>query len=188
MRINRSDVIACAAVAGVIWLYFKNKKTADKYDEVVDNIANNIDVNVSNEVINEAVDRAVARETASQVDTACQRAVRLVQDDIAHEVRKAVEVEKTHLKEDTKKAIEKKLESIDISEAKKEVIEDAQKMVADRLEEDTRVIKNTYEASIKNVAKMCEEMISSATVSANKAREPIDIGDVKTVIKLFKEV
>lgn len=188
MSITRSDVIAAAAVCLAAYFGYKVKKLSDKYEEAIDDIADNIDVNVNNEIINAAVEKAVNREAASQVDTACQRAVRLVQDDIAHSVHKVVEAEKANLKADTKKAIEKKLESIDISSAKKEVIEEAQKMVADRLEEDTRVIKNTYEASIKNVAKMCEEMITSASVSANKAREPIDIGDVKTVIKLFKEV
>lgn len=188
MSITRSDVIATVAIGISGYLAWRLKKLGDKYEQAIDTIANDIDVNVDNEIINEAVKKAVDRETASQVDTACQRAIRLVQDDIAHEVRKAVDTEKDHIKEDTKKAIEKKLDNIDISEARKEVISDAQKMVADKLEEDTRVIKNTYEASIKNVAKMCEEMISSATVSANKVREPINVDDVKTVINLFKEV
>ena len=185
MEFRPIDIFGVCAAAGCLYLGFRLKKMSGKYEEAIDKIANEIDIDISNEIIEAAVDKAVDREAALQVNNACNRAVRLVQSDIFNTVQAAVNAEKKTLNEDVKKAIEKKLADIDISDAKKEVIEMAQEIVANRLEEDTKAIAGTYEASIKKVAEMCENMISTATISAQKAREPVTVGDVKTVMKLF---
>ena len=188
MDINVRDILTITALTGVAVLGYKLKKLSEKYENAIDDIADGLDVNVDNEIINAAVEKAVNKETALQVNTACSKAVSAVRDDISMSVKRAVEVEKMSLKENTKKEIEKRIASIDITQAKKEVIEEAQQIVAERLEEDTKAIAGTYEASIKKMADMCETMIQQATVSAQKAREPVDFGDVKTIVKLIKEV
>ena len=181
-------IITGGLATAVVYLGIKEKKMSDKYEQAIDNIANNLDITVDNEIIHEAVERAVDRETSVQVNTACTKAVSAVKGEINSQVAAAVRVEQEHLKEDTKKAIEKKIANIDISKAREEVIKEAQEIVADRLEKDTEAIKGTYEASIKKVSEMCENMISAATVSASKVKQPVSVGDVKTIIKLFEEV
>ena len=180
-------IFNCVLAGAVVYLGYKEKKMSDKYEQAIDNIANNLDISVDNEIIHEAVERAVEKETSQQINTACTKAVSAIRSEINSQVAAAVRAETTHLHEDTKKAIERKLADIDISKARTEVIKEAQEIVADRLEEDTEAIKGTYEASIKKVSEMCENMISAATVSASKVKEPIAVGDVKTIIRLFEE-
>jgi hypothetical protein len=187
MSINRSDVIAAAALCVAGYFGYKFKKLSDKYEEATDKIAEGLDISVDDEIIKDAVDKAVDREVSTQVRIATNRAVNIVTNDIHDTVKKAVKAEEANLKESTRKAIERCVSDIDISKAKEEVIERAQDIVADRLEEDTKVIAKTYENSIKNVADLCEKMISTASTSANEVRRPIRTDDVETIIKIFKE-
>lgn len=186
MDIRDFGLISVSAV--VAYLIYKDIKKNDKYEKAIEKISEGIEVNADNEIIDKAIEKAVNREVGGQIDKACTKAVSNLHYEISSKVRAAVEAEEKLLKEDTKKAIEKKISQIDISEAKDEVIKEAQTIVANRLEEDTKAIAKTYETSIKNVADLCEKMISQATVSANNIRKPIGTSSTDTLIKIFEEV
>lgn len=182
------DLGLIVLAGGVSYLIYKDMKKDNKYDKAIEKIADGIDIDTDNEFIEKAVEKAINRELGSQIDKACTRAVSEVRYDISSKVQAAVKAEERNLSENTKKEIERKISQIDISKAKEEVIKEAQTIVADRLEEDTKAIAKTYETSIKNVADLCEKMISQATVSANNIRKPVSVGNSEALIEIFKEV
>ena len=182
------DFAIVGCVCGIAYLIFENQKSKDNYEKIVDKIAEGIDVNIDDAMIEKAVEKAVEKEAGIQVNKACIKAVDAIRDDISAKVSKAVKEEENSLKDNTKKEIERKISKIDITKARDEVIRQAQDIVADRLEEDTKAIAKTYETSIKNVADLCEKMISTATISAQEVRQPIKTNGSETVIQLFKEV
>lgn len=189
MDIRIGDILGGCALAGVVYLVVKDLRKDKKLDEAIDRIADGIDVNVDNEVINKAVEKAVDRETAIQVDKACTRAVSAIKNDISSKVSEAVKAEEKTLKEDVKKEITKKIDGIDISKARQEVIDDAQQTVADRFEEDLAGIRKTYETTIKKAADMCSDILAMSAQQSNAASVARNVNDsVKTIVSIMEKV
>lgn len=180
MNITFSDVLATLALGGCAYLIFENKKLKEKVEDAVDEIAKGIDVNVDNKIISEAVNRAVDREAKAQVRNACYDAVAEVRGSLSQEVKKAVNTERDSLKEQTKNEIAKKVSEIDISKARKEVIEEAKEKVAEKFEDDLEIISDSYKDMFDKVSNIYDS-ISDTVLKTKNAQVPDDGFVIKLV-------
>lgn len=146
-----------AGIAGLITAAYAIKELMDakkKLSEAVEKVTGDINVDISEAIVKEATDKAIERAA----DRAAQLAVSSIKhefdDDIRSEVRKAVDECKSSLKSDIKDRIEKQIGYIDISEAKREVIEKASAHAAETFKSDLDTIIANHNKELEQMQKI----------------------------------
>ena len=140
----------------------------NKLEELKKEIASGIDVTVSNDIVKDAVDKAVQKQYDIAVRGACSSAIATVRSDISNEVDRAVKGEYTNIKEDVKAEIRKKIDSIDISSAKREVIEEAKYLAKDKLEDALDETIDDFKDDLNDISKLYKKMSESFIESATE--------------------
>ena len=162
--LNRSAiqliVTGIGAIASIGYSIYVSHKTKKQFESMVDDIAGKlsteVDIDISEEIVDKAVQTSVAREADRQVTKAVDIAVRDIkgktQQDLSSKVSTAVNSSYSDIKSQVREELQKQLGHIDISEVRKEVIADAKKEVADRLDKDIDEILEDYNKNLKNVS------------------------------------
>lgn len=150
-----------ASLFGIGYAVGQRKKLNDiseKIDRSVDELSSNINIDISETVINRAVEKAIERETAVAANRATTNVVQAIESDISGQVKKAVD----DTYQDIKKAVvgetAKKVEKIDISALKKEVIEKAKEAVADKFDDSLDDVLSEFRGNLESVTKIYQSI------------------------------
>lgn len=161
--------IAITGVVGIgvgiaIKLYSDNLKKKEAYrKEQVEILANGVEIKVDPDIVDEAVRTTVDRVVTHEVKQACNTAVFKVKSDIHQEVKAAVDSAYSEIESDVRKEIKTQLRSIDISDAKKEVIRKAKERVAEKFEEDLDDVLDKYNKDLDNITKIYSSIAKSVS-------------------------
>ena len=158
---NRTELMAAAgfglglAAIGAAFMAVKKIGELNKaLSNAVSKIEDGIEVDISDDLVKEATDRAVTK-AASNAATSAVAAVRNeFASEIRSEVRHAVEAEKSSLRSDIKEQIKKEIGYIDISEAKKEVIEKASEEALEKFKSDLDAILVNHNKELEQIQKI----------------------------------
>lgn len=158
-----------ASVFGVGYAIGQRKKLNDiseKIDRSVKELSSNIDVDISEAVVNRAVTKAIERETELAANRATTNVVNAIESDISSQVRKAVNETYQDIKKSVVEETAKKVEKIDISALKKEVVEKAKEAAADKFDDSLDEVLSDFKDNLGNVAKIYQS-IANAFPSSN---------------------
>ena len=138
-------------------MYKADKKVismANRLNATLDEVSDSIDFNasdISEAIIEEATNKAVDKAAKEAAKAAVEKVSHTFDDDIRDCVRRAVEDEKAGMKAQIKDQIDKEIGHIDISEAKREVLEAAKQTAAEKFNADLDGILANHNAELKNI-------------------------------------
>lgn len=164
-----------ASVFGVGYAIGQRKKLNDiseKIDRSVKELSSNIDVDISEAVVNRAVTKAIERETELAANRATTNVVNAIESDISSQVRKAVNETYQDIKKSVVEETAKKVEKIDISALKKEVVEKAKEAATDKFDDSLDEVLSDFKDNLGNVTKIYQS-IANAFPSSNIASKGI---------------
>ena len=145
----------------------KLKDVSEKIDRSVSELSSNIDIDISEAVVNRAVTKAIERETTLAAARATANVVNAIESDISGQVRKAVNDTYQDIKKSVVEETVKKVEKIDISTLKKEVVEKAKEAVADKFDDSLDEVLSEFKENLGNVAKIYQSIASVFPGSAS---------------------
>lgn len=150
-----------AGVFGIGYAIGKRKKLDDiseKIDRSVGELSSNIDIDISEDIINRAVTKAIERETSLAASRATSNVVSAIEADISGQVRKAVNDTYQDIKKSVVEETAKKVEKIDISALKKEVVEKAKTAAAEKFDDSLEDVLSEFKDNLGNVAKIYQSI------------------------------
>ena len=150
-------VSAVASVAAVIFAKKSEKRVSeicDKLDVAMDELMENTEIEVSDEIIEEAISMAANRYAREAVKTINTDVLKGVKDEIATEVRKAVDMAYANLKIDVKEELERQIRNIDISGIKKQVIEEASEKAKEKFSVELDSIAARFSSDLESSSKI----------------------------------
>lgn len=153
-----------ASVFGVGYAIGQRKKLNDiseKIDRSVKELSSNIDVDISETVVNRAVTKAIERETELAANRATTNVVNAIESDISSQVRKAVNETYQDIKKSVVEETAKKVEKIDISALKKEVVEKAKEAAADKFDDSLDEVLSDFKDNLGNVTKIYQSIANA---------------------------
>lgn len=151
--------VSTAFVAGVAYVIYTNKKvknTMEKLGVSIDEISNNIDI--SEKIIEEAVAKAATKATDLYLKNTVNETIKEVERSINRAAKAAVDNEFENYKPLVKEAVEKKINQIDISEIKGEIIDSATKQMSKKFEADVNGLVDDYKKNLSNIDKICKNL------------------------------
>lgn len=153
-----------ASVFGIGYAIGQRKKLNDigeKIDRSVKELSSNIDVDISEAVVNRAVTKAIERETELAASRATANVVSAIESDISGRVRKAVNDTYQDIKKSVVEETAKKVEKIDISALKKEVVEKAKEAAADKFDDSLDEVLSDFKDNLGNVTKIYQSIANA---------------------------
>lgn len=158
-----------------IKLYSDNLKKKEAYrKEQVEILSKGVEIKVDQDIVDEAVKTTVDRVVTHEVRQACNTAVFAVKSDIHKEIRDAVDRAYSDIESDVKKEINSQLRSLDISDAKKEVIRKAKERVAEKFEDELDGVLEKYNKDLDNITKIYSSIAKSVSKDEKTVALKID--------------
>ena len=158
---NKTELMAVAGVAsgitalGIALVAIKKLSEVNKaLSNAISKIEDGIEVDISEDLVREATERAVEKAANNAASAAVTAVRNEFHQEIRSEVRHAVEKEKTLMRDDIKSQIKKEVGYIDISDAKKEVLEEAKQEVMDHLNENLDLVLAEHNKELEHIQKI----------------------------------
>lgn len=164
-------VLGIVGVSYTISTLEKMNRIHDVVEKAANDLSRDVNVDISNEIVERAVDKAVNQEVGRAVKRASDRAVMEIRNDISNQVRAAVNSAYADLKDSVTKEIAKRIDNIDISDVKAEVIEKAKDAAAEKLNENLDDILEKFNDDLDNVNRIYKSI--AKTISKNNDREMV---------------
>ena len=169
----------CGLVVGLVGVGYavgsrkKLSDVADKLNKSIDEISNDMEVDIPQCVIDKAVNKAVEREVERRVRVASKEAVTKVSTDIHNSVADSVNKAYSDIDRSVKTEIKKQIALIDIREARREVIAEAKKTVAEKFESDLDDILENYKDELATVSKIYKSIANAVNESKSNSNDNV---------------
>lgn len=169
----------CGLVVGLIGVGYaigSRKKlgdVADKLNKSIDELSNDMEVDIPQCVIDKAVNKAVEREVERRVRVASKEAVTKVSTDIHKSIADSVNKAYSDIDRSVKAEIKKQIALIDIREARREVIAEAKKTVAEKFESDLDDILENYKDELATVSKIYKSIANAVNESKSNSNDNV---------------
>ena len=169
----------CGLVVGLVGVGYavggrkKLGDVADKLNKSIDEISNDMEVDIPQCVIDKAVNKAVEREVERRVQVASKEAVTKVSTDIHKSVADSVNKVYSDIDRSVKAEIKKQIALIDIREARREVIAEAKKTVAEKFESDLDDILENYKDELATVSKIYKSIANAVNESKSNSNDNV---------------
>lgn len=148
---------------------YKQKQLEKAINKLSDTSVN---LDLSDPIIKEIVDVTIKREVDWRMDAASTQAIAEVRSDMSKQIKTEVNKAYSDLRASVKEEMKRQVGKIDISEIRKEVIEEAKVTAAEKFKSDLdSIIEKTvdnYNAQIKQVTSIYESI--SNTLQANNSK------------------
>ena len=159
-----------ASVFGIGYAFGQRKKLNDiseKINKSVDELSANIDVDIKAAVV---VTKAIERETNLAASRATTNVMNAIESDISSQVRKAVNDTYQDIRKSVVEETAKKVEKIDISALKKEVVEKAKEAAADKFDDSLDSVLEEFKDSLGNVSRIYQSIanVFPSSTAGNK--------------------
>ena len=145
---------ATGCVAYMLHAGYKMHKVANRLDKTIDDLACNVDIPIDEKIIREVVETAAYREASQFSKSAAEKVKKDVQHDIFQKVCNAVNSAYSDVKSIVEKELRRKVGTIDISEIRKEIIEQAKNRATEKFEEELDDILDGFNENLENVTKI----------------------------------
>lgn len=167
-------VVGLFGIGYAIGANCKLKSVSEVVNKSVNSMVADGKIDIPQEMINETIKNSVTEmvETTARwkVNEACNKAVREVEVSLYNKISEAAEnAVKTAYKSmetDAKEKISKELRSIDISDLKTEVKDEAAQLIKDKLSSQMDDILDTYNANLMNVQNIYSSIAKSMSARA----------------------
>lgn len=162
-----------ASVFGIGYAFGQRKKLNDiseKINKSVDELSANIDVDIKAAVVERAVTKAIERETNLAASRATTNVMNAIESDISSQVRKAVNDTYQDIRKSVVEETAKKVEKIDISALKKEVVEKAKEAAADKFDDSLDSVLEEFKDNLGNVSRIYQSIanVFPSSTAGNK--------------------
>ena len=151
-------------LVGIGYALGTRKKMNDicaKIDKSIDDLVADIDVDLSNIMVDAAVEKAADREASIAVSRAIKEIKYDTECEMRKEVKSAVTVHSSEIKDSVGKEIEKQVSRIRIDDMKEEVIEKAKQQVANKLDKNLDGILEKFNGDLSNISKIYQSIASA---------------------------
>lgn len=156
-------------VGSVAYGFYKQRQLEKAIDKLSDN---GVNIDITDPLVREMVDRTIKREVGWRMDAASTQAIAEVKADMSKQIKTEVNAAYADLRSQVKAEMKKQVNNVDISEIRKEVIEEAKETAAEKFKSDLdSIIEKTvdnYNAQIKQVTSIYESI--SNTLQANNTK------------------
>lgn len=167
-----------AAVFGIGYGVGQRKRTNDicqKIDRAVDEVASNARVDISDMIIRDAVTKAVDAEAEYAARRAVKRVKSDVESDIRDRVKAAVSLSHDNICKAVKNETVRQVAMIDIQSLKDEVVEQAKKDAAKKLDGCLDGILKDFNENLSNVKRIYQSISSQMFSNGSNGGKDINI-------------
>ena len=156
-------------LGSVAYGFYRQKQLEKAIDKLSEN---GVNVDVTDPLVREMVDRTIKREVGWRMESAATQAIAEIRSDMSKQIKTEVTKAYSDLRDSVKEEMKRQVGNIDISEIRKEVIEEAKVTAAEKFKSDLdSIIEKTvdnYNAQIKQVTSIYESI--SNTLQANNGK------------------
>lgn len=147
--------LVCGAVIWGLYSNFKMNKVANNLKTSVDELANGIDPSqVTDTMLASAVDKAVSNEFGPRIEKAASKCVKDISDDIKAKVTRCVNEAHDDVRGEVKEALMRKVDDVDISKIRSEVIREAKDKAAQKFDDDLNGVLASYNEELGKVSRI----------------------------------
>lgn len=151
-------------LVGIGYALGTRKKMNDicaRIDKSIDDLAADIVIDLSDMVVNEAVEKAADREARIAVTRAIKEIKYDTECEMRKEVKSAVTIHSSEIKDSVGKEIEQQVSRIRIDDMKEEVVEKAKQQVASKLDKNLDGILEKFNGDLTNISKIYQSIASA---------------------------
>lgn len=169
MTISKASIIfgaigLCLGALGVGYGLGQHKKLNDissKLDASIKTISSKTPVEISDDIVDAAIEETVSREVSQAVSTSVRKLEKELHSEIKDEVSKAISASYKTIQSSVSSEVAKKVAKIDISQLKREVVEQAKKDAAEKLDGSMDDILEEFNRNLKNIAQVYQSINST---------------------------
>lgn len=145
----------------------KVDRVAKRLDTTVDDISRNTTIEVPESVVNEAIHVAADRAARLAVREATHDIVEGMKKDIRSEVKESVKESSEDIRTRVSKEINRQVSNIDISELRRQVVNDSKEMAVEKLNGDMDDILKNFNDELLNISKIYNSIAGSISGTKN---------------------
>lgn len=167
MNLTKNDILAGVVATGFVGTIIyaidvtrKLKIVSDKLDRSVDELVSTEQIDIPQDLIRRSVEKAVKEEAEYQVSRAMTNAAHDIVEKYKEDIEIAVENEFDKQKSGLAKSIKTKIDDIDISKLKREVVREAKEDCANKLKKDLEDISDKYTEQIESMTSIYSTIAS----------------------------
>lgn len=147
--------LACGSIIWGLYSNLKMNKVANNLKMSVDELANGIDPSkVTDAMMAHAVDKAVSNEFGPRIEKAASKCVKDISDDIKAKVTRCVNEAHDDVHDEVKEALMRKVDDVDISKIRSEVIREAKDKAAQKFDDDLNGVLASYNDELSKVSRI----------------------------------
>ena len=167
MSLTKNDILGIGIILGFVGTISyaidcsrKLKAVSDKMDIAVRDLVKADNIDIPKELIEKSVEKAVKDEAQFQVARAMTNVANKVVEEYRDDIETAVENEFEKQKGSLAKALKTKIDDIDISKLKREVVREAKEDCANKLKRDLEDISDKYTEQIDSMTSIYQTIAS----------------------------
>ena len=162
-------MLTCGAIIWGLYSNYKMNKIANVLRTSIDELSDDIDSSdISEAMMASAVDKAITRELGPRIEKVAEKSVKAVSDDIKAKVTRCVNEAHDDVRAEVKQVLMQKVDNIDISKIRAEVIREAKDKAAQKFDNDLDGILSNYNEELGKVSRIYGS-IADTLSGANRA-------------------
>ena len=169
---DRNKVVACiggalgtCGIAYLIYNSIKINKVCKKMNTTIDQLADEIEIDISESIVEAAVQQAIDKEVTKIAIVEANKVSKAIQRDVHDQIKTAVDVSYSELKEKISKDMAKQAANINIQELKDKVRAEAEEKILEKFDHELDDISEKFNKNLDNVGKIYQSIADTMNKS-----------------------
>lgn len=153
--------IGVAVLGYLVSTFNKMEKVCNNLNTSLDDLSKKSATDISEAVVNAAAERAVNHEAHKVVEGAVRKIMETEKDEIRKAVKKQTSSIYDSMRNDIKEEVKDQIGDIDITDLRREVVEEAKEAAANKLDGNLETILDKFNSDLDNVSKIYRSIAGS---------------------------
>lgn len=147
--------LACGSIIWGLYSNLKMNRVANNLRMSVDELADGVDASkISESMMASAIDKAISREMGPRIEKVAEKCTKTITNDINQQVTKYVNEVHDDVHDEVKQAFMRKVNDVDISKIRDEVIREAKDKAAQKFDNDLDGVLASYNEELGKVSRI----------------------------------